>query len=263
MKISGRTFVVSGGASGLGRACVRDIVSLGGNAVILDMNEDLGAALVSELGASSAHYLPCDVSDTASIESAVAASLSWIKTTGKPLGGIIPAAGVGHPGLILDKHNNPVSLESIDFVLSINLRGTLDLVRQFLPHLASVAPEGPDNERGIVIMVASSAAFDGQMGQVAYAASKGAVASMTLPMARDLSRFGIRVVTIAPSMFDSNMTAHMSDKVRDGLKKAMEFPPRPGRPEEFASLVRQAIENVMLNGVVVRLDGGMRMPSKL
>ncbi|KAK4149369.1 hypothetical protein C8A00DRAFT_38030 [Chaetomidium leptoderma] len=263
MKISGRTFVVSGGASGLGRACVRDICAAGGNAVILDMNEELGPALVHELGPSRAQFLVCDVADTASIASAVQATVAWTTATGKPLGGIIPAAGVGHPGLILDKALRPVSLESVDFVLSINLRGTLDLVRQFLPHLAATTPVGADGERGVVVMVASAAAFEGQMGQVAYAASKGAVAAMTLPMARDLSRFGIRVVTIAPSMFDSNMTAGMSDKVRAGLKKAMEFPVRAGKPEEFASLVRQSIENVMLNGVVIRLDGATRMPSKL
>lgn len=231
--------------------------------MILDMNEELGNALVTELGPSAAKFVVCDVSDTASIASAVDAAAAWVKETGKPLGGIIPAAGVGHPGLILDKQLRPVSLESVDFVLSINLRGTLDLVRQLLPHLAAAAPDGPDKERGVVVMVASAAAFEGQMGQVAYAASKGAVASMTLPMARDLSRFGIRVVTIAPSMFESNMTAHMSDKVRTGLQKAMEFPARPGQPEEFASLVRQTIENVMLNGVVIRLDGATRMPSKL
>jgi NAD(P)-dependent dehydrogenase (short-subunit alcohol dehydrogenase family) len=227
------------------------------------MNEELGNALVSELSPSSARFFVCDVSDTASIASVVESTAAWIKETGKPLGGIIPAAGVGHPGLIIDKDLRPVSLESIDFVLSINLRGTLDLVRQLLPQLAAAAPEGPDGERGVIVMVASAAAFEGQMGQVAYAASKGAVASMTLPMARDLARFGIRVVTVAPSMFESNMTAALSDKVRTGLKKAMEFPPRPGQPEEFASLVRQSIENVMLNGVVIRLDGATRMPSKL
>ncbi|KAK3299907.1 uncharacterized protein B0H64DRAFT_379412 [Chaetomium fimeti] len=263
MKISGRTFVVSGGASGLGRACVRDICALGGHAAILDMNEELGSALVQELGGSQAKFLPCDVTDTDSIAGAVAAAVAWASETGKPLGGVIPAAGVGFPGLVLDKQLRPVSLENVDLVLRINLRGTLDLVRQVLPHLGAVEPEGVDGERGVVVMVASAAAFEGQMGQVAYAASKGAVAAMTLPMARDLSRFGIRVVTIAPSMFESNMTAHMSDKVRVGLKKAMEFPARPGQPEEFASLVRQAIENVMLNGVVIRLDGATRMPSKL
>ncbi len=241
---------------------MRDICAAGGNAMILDMNEELGAALVSELG-SSARFLPCDVTDTDNIASVVAATADWAKSTGKPLGGVIPAAGVGNPGLTLDKNLRPVSLESIDFVLSINLRGTLDLVRQVLPHIAAAAPEGDDGERGVVIMVASAAAFEGQMGQVSYAASKGAVAAMTLPMARDLARFGIRVVTIAPSMFDSNMTAQLSDKVREGLKKAMEFPLRPGKPEEFASMVRQSIENSMLNGVVIRLDGATRMPSKL
>ncbi|KAK5657004.1 hypothetical protein OQA88_3527 [Cercophora sp. LCS_1] len=262
MKITGRTFVVSGGASGLGRACVQDIVANGGNAAILDMNEDLGNALVKELG-SSTRFFQCDVSNTESIAAAVSGAVSWVKGSGKPFGGIIPAAGVGRPGLILDRSLNPLSMDAIDFVLDINLRGTLDLVRQTLPHLAASPADGPDGERGVIIMVASAAAFEGQMGQVAYAASKGAVASMTLPMARDLSRFGIRVVTIAPSMFDSAMTAVMSDKVKQGLKKAMEFPSRAGKPEEFSSLVRQAIENIMLNGVVIRLDGATRMPSKL
>jgi NAD(P)-dependent dehydrogenase (short-subunit alcohol dehydrogenase family) len=227
------------------------------------MNEEQGTALVHELGSHQAQSLPCDVSSTSSIASAVAATVAWTTETGKPLGGVIPAAGVGLPGLLLDKELRPVGMEAVDFVLGINLRGTLDLVRQVLPHLGAVPGEGPDGERGVVVMVSSAAAFEGQMGQVAYAASKGAVAAMTLPMARDLSRFGIRVVTIAPSMFDSNMTAHMSEKVRVGLKKAMEFPARPGQPEEFASLVRQVIENVMLNGVVIRLDGATRMPSKL
>ncbi|KAK4135860.1 NAD(P)-binding protein [Trichocladium antarcticum] len=262
MKYSGRTFVVSGGASGLGRACVRDICADGGNAVILDMNEGLGNDLVKELGAS-AKFFVCDVANTDSIAAVVQSTVEWVQQTGKPLGGIIPAAGVGRPGLILDKNLRPTPISAIDLVLSINLRGTLDLIRQLLPALAAAPPSGPDNERGVIIMVASSAAFEGQMGQVAYAASKGAVAAMTLPLARDLSRFGIRVVTIAPSMFDSAMTAGLSDKVRKGLEKAMEFPVRAGRPEEFAALVRQAVENGMLNGVVIRLDGATRMPSKL
>jgi 3-hydroxyacyl-CoA dehydrogenase / 3-hydroxy-2-methylbutyryl-CoA dehydrogenase len=164
---------------------------------------------------------------------------------------------------MLDRKRKPLSLDSFDLVLNINLRGTIDLVRQILPYLAESPPLGPDSEHGVVVMVASAAAFEGQMGQVAYAASKGAVASMTLPMTRDLSRYGIRVVTIAPSMFDTNMTAVMSDKVKASLKKSMEFPLRAGQPDEFASIVRHAIENIMLNGVVIRLDGGSRMPSRL
>ncbi|KAL2255364.1 hypothetical protein VTK26DRAFT_3513 [Humicola hyalothermophila] len=262
MKIAGRTFVVSGGASGLGRACVESIIAAGGNAMILDMNTALGSSLAAELG-PSARFLECDVTSTSSIAACVAATVAWTEQTGFPLGGLIPAAGVGSASLMLDKHLEPAPIEAIDFVLSVNLRGTLDLVRQFLPHLARAPAEGADGERGVVVMVASAAAFEGQMGQVAYAASKGAVAAATLPLARDLSRFGIRVVTIAPSMFDSAMTALLSDKVKAGLRKAMEFPVRPGRPEEFASLVKQAVENIMLNGVVIRLDGATRMPSKL
>lgn len=164
---------------------------------------------------------------------------------------------------ILGRDGSPFSLDDVDFVLGVNVRGTLDLIRQVLPHIAKSEPQGPDSERGIIIMVASAAAFDGQKGQVSYAASKGAVASMTLPMARDLARYGIRVVTIAPSLFDSRMTSLMSDKVRKSLEGAMEFPRRAGQPEEFAMLSRQAIENVMMNGVVIRLDGAMRMPSKM
>lgn len=164
---------------------------------------------------------------------------------------------------ILDRNGAAFSLDDFDFVLNVNLRGTIDLIRQTVAHLAQTTPTNPDSERGVVIMVASSAAFDGQRGQVSYSASKGAVAAMTLPMARDLARHGIRVVTIAPSLFESRMTSMMGEKVRKSLEGAMEFPKRAGRPEEFAMLARQAIENVMLNGAVIRLDGAMRMPSKM
>jgi 3-hydroxyacyl-CoA dehydrogenase/3-hydroxy-2-methylbutyryl-CoA dehydrogenase len=147
--------------------------------------------------------------------------------------------------------------------MNVNVRGTIDLVRQCLPHMTKTIPVGDDGERGVIILVASSAAFDGQPGQVAYSASKGAIASLTLPLTRDLARYGIRVATIAPSLFKSRMTDMMSDKVRASLTRVMEFPRRPGKAEEFALLVRQSIENIMLNGVVLRLDGGMRMPSKM
>lgn len=147
--------------------------------------------------------------------------------------------------------------------MNINVRGSIDLVRQMVPHLCKVKPLPPDGERGVIILVSSSAAFDGQPGQVAYSASKGAIASLTLPLTRDLAEYGIRVVTIAPSLFDSGMTAHMPDRVRNSLQRAMEFPPRAGKPDEFASLVQHGIENIMLNGVVIRLDGGMRMPSRI
>jgi 3-hydroxyacyl-CoA dehydrogenase / 3-hydroxy-2-methylbutyryl-CoA dehydrogenase len=148
-------------------------------------------------------------------------------------------------------------------VLNINIRGTLDLVRLSLPHIIEAPPLQPDGERGVLILVASSAAFDGQPGQVAYAASKGAIASLTLPLARDIARYGVRVVTIAPSLFESRMTSVLPEKARKSLERVMEFPVRAGKPEEFAALVRQGIENSMLNGTVIRLDGAMRMPSKM
>ncbi|CAK7200611.1 hypothetical protein SEUCBS139899_003309 [Sporothrix eucalyptigena] len=274
MKIDGRTFVISGGASGLGRAVAEDLVKHGANVALLDRNEDDGKAVAAALGGDArAKFFTVDVTDTASITAAVEGVVAWITTTThKPLGGVVPAAGVGFPGLILDRKMKPLPLENWDFVLNINLRGTIDLVRQILPYMGGAGDAtgvgGPDSadedkERGVIIMVASSAAFEGQMGQVAYAASKGAVASMTLPMARDLSKHGIRVVTIAPSMFDTSMTAAMTDKVRQSLLKSMEFPLRPGRADEFATLARHAIENKMLNGVVIRLDGASRMPARL
>ncbi|KAK8057998.1 putative 3-hydroxyacyl-CoA dehydrogenase [Apiospora phragmitis] len=268
MKIEGRTFVISGGASGLGQATAEELVRAGGYVAVLDMNEDNGAAVVSKLGADKARFFQCNVTDTESIAAAVRGMVAWVQETGKPLGGVIPAAGISLPSTMLDRHNHPLSLPDFNFVLAVNLTGTIDLVRQLLPHLASNSPIAPagspeEGERGIIIMVASAAAFEGQRGQVSYAASKGAVAAMTLPMTRDLSRYGIRVVTLAPSLFESAMTSLMSDKVRKSLEGAMEFPP-PRRPaEEFAMAVRHAIENVMLNGAVIRLDGGMRMPSKL
>ncbi|KAI0405881.1 short chain dehydrogenase [Xylaria palmicola] len=263
MKIEGRTFIVSGGASGLGQATVEEIARNGGNVAVLDLNEELGAGVVKLLPEGVGKFFVCDVSDTGSVASAVEGVVGWIKETGKPMGGIIPAAGVGNPATILNRNVDAFSLESFDFVVNINLRGTVDLVRQCLIHLARTEPIGSDEERGVVIMVSSVAAFDGQMGQVAYSASKGAVASMTLPMARDLSRYGIRCMTIAPGVFDSRMTALMPKKLAQGLANIAEFPRRAGRPAEFAQLVRQIIENSMLNGTVIRLDGGLRMPSKI
>ncbi|KAN0094206.1 putative 3-hydroxyacyl-CoA dehydrogenase-like protein [Hyaloscypha variabilis] len=263
MKIEGRTFVVSGGASGLGRACVVDICRNGGYAAILDMNEELASELVQEIGGGKTKFFETNVLETESIAAAVKGTLEWVKETGKEVGGAIAAAGVSTPAKILDRNLNPFSLSDFDFVMNVNVRGTIDLIRQVLPHIARSTPQGPDGERGVIIMVASSAAFDGQPGQVAYAASKGAIRSLTLPLTRDLARHAIRVVTIAPSLFDSRMTAMMSDKVRASLTRVMEFPTRPGQPQEFAALVRHGIENVMLNGVVLRLDGGMRMPSKM
>ncbi|KAF2808196.1 3-hydroxyacyl-CoA dehydrogenase type-2 [Mytilinidion resinicola] len=262
MKPQDRIFLISGGVSGLGLATARSLHSAGAYVSLLDLNADSGAEVVQELG-ERAKFFETDVSDTDSIAAAVEGTVAWVKDTGKSIGGVVAGAGVGLPGLIIDKSNTPLALSSIDFVLNINLHGTLDLIRQTLPSITTNTPSGPDGERGVLIMIASSAAFEGQMGQVAYAASKGAVASLTLPLARDLSKYGIRAVTIAPSLFESNMTKVMGAKVRQGLERVMEFPKRAGQPEEFARLVMECVENQMLNGTVLRLDGAMRMPSKL
>lgn len=262
MHIKDRSFIISGGASGLGLATARDLHACGGYIAILDLNADNGAKIVSELGPRT-NFFETDVSETSSVEAAVAAAGKWIKETNKPLAAIIPAAGVGTPGKLIDRHNNPIPIESLDFVLNINLRGTLDLIRLSLPLMSTNVPTESDNERGVIIMVSSSAAYDGQPGQVAYAASKGAVRSLTLPLARDLASLGIRAMTIAPSYFESNMTAQMSDKVRKSLERVLEFPKRPGKGDDFAAMVRHCIENVMLNGECIRLDGATRMPSKL
>lgn len=253
-------------ASGLGLATAEELVRAGGHVAILDMNEENGASVVARLGAGKARFFQCNVTETESVAAAVGGTAEWVQQSGKPLGGVIPAAGISIPSTMLDRNNEPLSLSDFNFVMAVNLTGTIDLVRQALPHLARNSPptSGPEEgERGVVVMVASAAAFDGQKGQVSYSASKGAITAMTLPMTRDLSRHGVRVITIAPSLFESAMTSLMSGKVRKSLEAAMEFPRRAGRPEEFAMTARHAIENVMLNGTVIRLDGGMRMPSKM
>ncbi|KAI9660161.1 MAG: hypothetical protein M1821_001513 [Bathelium mastoideum] len=232
------------------------------------MNSDKGVELVQDLKSQSgrtgqAKFFEVDVSESGSIERAVSGITEWVKSTGHQIGGVIPAAGIGLPGKVLDRSGEPISLESLDYVLNINLRGTLDLVRQLVPHIANNAPLSPDAERGVLILVSSTAAFEGQIGQLAYSASKGALASATIVLARDLASRGIRCVSIAPSLFETNMTAVMGDKVRKGLESIFEFPRRGGKPEEFASIVREVILNPMLNGTVIRLDGATRMPSKL
>ncbi|KAI9817121.1 MAG: hypothetical protein M1827_001233 [Pycnora praestabilis] len=263
MKVEGRTFIISGGASGLGRATAQNLHEAGGYVAILDMNDELGALLINELGKDRSRFFTTDVSDSESIAAAVKGTLEWVGETEREIGGVVAAAGVANPSKIIDRNGDPFDIAGFDFVMNINVRGTIDLIRQALPCLSKLPPTEPDGERGVLILVSSSAAFDGQPGQVAYAASKGAIASLTLPLTRDLARYGIRVVTIAPSLFESQMTAMMSAKVRSSLERVMEFPMRPGRPEEFVSLVREGLRNPMLNGVVLRLDGGMRMPSKL
>ncbi|KAL1304547.1 hypothetical protein AAFC00_003526 [Neodothiora populina] len=263
MQIKDKIFVLSGASSGLGLATARDLYIHGAYIAMLDIDQASGEEARESIGTERSRFFETDVTETESIEAAVAAVVAWATETQKVIGGVISAAGVGNPGKIINRENEPLPLSDIDFVLNVNLRGTLDLVRQCLPHMTTAEPMGPDGERGVIVLVSSSAAFDGQPGQVAYAASKGAIRSLTLPLARDLAPYGIRVVTIAPSLFESRMTSMMSDKARKSLEKVMEFPRRAGKPDEFAELVRHGIENPMMNGVVVRLDGAMRMPSRM
>ena len=262
MYIKDRTFIISGGASGLGLATVHDLYAHGGYIAILDLNAKVGTKTAEELG-ERVKFFEADMTKTESLEAAVKGVVEWTKQTKAPIGAVIPAAGVGNPAKLIDRENKPVDMAKLDFVININLRGVFDLLRLCLPHITTNEPIEPDGERGVLVLVSSSAAFDGQPGQAAYAASKGAIRSVTLVLARDLAQNGIRCMTIAPSFFESPMTAGMSDKVRQSLMKVVEFPKRAGQAHEFAQCVRHCIENTYLNGEVIRLDGASRMPSRL
>lgn len=254
MQISGRSFLVSGGASGLGEACVRMLVAAGGRAVIADLDEARGDVLAAELG-GGARFIRTDVTDEASVNQAVAALVNL----GQPAGAVT-CAGIAPAARVVGK-SGPHDAALFERVVRINLFGTFNVLRLTAAALAATEPTA-DGERGVIVCTSSIAAFDGQIGQAAYAASKGAVASLTLPAARDLASLGIRVVTVAPGIFDTPLMSGMPDDVRSSLAAQIPSPRRFGRPEEFASLVRHAVENAYLNGEVIRLDGAVRMGPK-
>ncbi len=252
MNVNGSVALVTGGASGLGEACARMIVEGGGRVALVDVNEQRGEALAAELGAAARFYR-VNVADAGEVEAAVAEAV-------KTWGGLqiaINCAGIGASQRIVGKEG-PVPLEGFTRVIEVNLIGTFNVCRVAAAAAAAGAPNA-EGERGVIINTASIAAFEGQIGQVAYAASKGGIVGMTLPLARDLARHGIRVVTIAPGVFDTPLLGRLPEEVRRGLEASVPFPQRLGRPEEFARLARQIIENPMLNGEVIRLDGGLRM----
>ena len=253
MQIGGSVFLVTGGASGLGGATARMIAGAGGKVVIADLKEAEGSALAKELGGK---FVRTDVTDDASGKAAVAAAVDSFGT----VHGLISCAGVVHGEKVLGKEG-PHALASFARVVNINLVGTFNMVRLAAGAMAKNTPN-PDGERGVIVNTASVAAFDGQMGQAAYAASKAAVAGMTLPLARDLARNGIRVMTIAPGIFETPMAEQIPPDIAEALAKSVPFPSRLGRPSEYAALVRAIIENEMLNGAVIRLDGAMRMAPK-
>jgi NAD(P)-dependent dehydrogenase (short-subunit alcohol dehydrogenase family) len=251
MHIADSTFLVSGGGSGLGAACVRTLLAAGGNVVIADVNEAAGNALAAELG-PRARFVRTDVTDAASVRAAV-------QTSGS-LRGAVNCAGIGLAERILGK-TGPHDLEAFARVIRVNLIGTFNVLR-LVGEAISRAEPTTSGERGVIVNTASVAAFDGQIGQAAYAASKGGVVALTLPAARELARSGIRVMTIAPGIFDTPLLAGLPEAARQSLGQQVPFPPRLGRPDEFAALVRHVIENEMLNGEVIRLDGALRMAPK-
>jgi NAD(P)-dependent dehydrogenase (short-subunit alcohol dehydrogenase family) len=255
VEIRNHVFVVTGGASGLGEATVRRFVAGGGKAVIADMNVERGEALARELG-ESARFVRCDVSQDADAKAAVSAATSAFGR----IDGVVNCAGVGTPAKAVGK-DGPLPLEQFEKVIRINLTGTFNMIRIAAAAMQAQAP-GATGERGVIINTASVAAFDGQIGQPAYAASKAGVVGMTLPLAREFARAGIRVMTIAPGLFITPMMKGLPQEAQDSLGQQVPFPPRLGQPEEFAQLAQSIVENVMLNGETIRLDGAIRMAPK-
>ncbi len=252
MEISGKAFLITGGGSGLGAATARVLAAAGGRVVLADVNAAAGEATAAELG-EAARFVPTDVTDEGQVRAAVAAAVEAFGG----LHGAVNCAGIATGARVLGK-DGPMPLEQFTRTVMVNLVGTFNVIRLAAEAIARNAP-GEGGERGVIVNTASVAAFDGQIGQAAYSASKGGVVGMTLPIARELARFGIRVMTIAPGTFDTPMLAALPEEVRRSLGEQVPFPPRLGRPEEYGALVRHIIENQMLNGEVIRLDGAIRM----
>jgi NAD(P)-dependent dehydrogenase (short-subunit alcohol dehydrogenase family) len=255
MQIKGGTFLVTGGASGLGEGTVKMLAQAGGNVVIADLQADKGEALAKQLGAR-ARFARCDVTSEADGQGAIERA---VRDFGA-LQGLVNCAGIAIAERTVKK-DGPHALASFSRVIQINLIGTFNMIRLAAVAMAKGQPNAA-GERGVIVNTASVAAFDGQIGQAAYSASKGGVVGMTLPVARDLSRDGIRVCTIAPGIFETPMMAGLAKDVQESLGRMVPFPPRLGRPAEFASLVLEIVRNPMLNGEVIRLDGAIRMAPK-
>ena len=255
MQIADNDFIVTGAASGLGAATAHMLVKAGAKVMLVDLNADAVAAQALKLG-DQARSVVADISQADAAQAAVEAAVA----TFGGLNGLVNCAGIVRGEKILGK-NGPHALESFSQVINVNLIGSFNMLRLAAEAIAQTTADA-EGERGVIINTASVAAFDGQIGQAAYAASKGAIASLTLPAARELARFGIRVMTIAPGIFETPMMAGMTPQVRESLAAGVPFPARLGKPDEYASLVRHIIENSMLNGEVIRLDGALRMAAK-
>ena len=255
MQLNGTTFIITGGASGLGAAVARMVVGEGGRVVIADVKDAEGLAFARELGAA-ARFAHTDVTDEASAKAAIGAAVDAFGG----LQGLVNCAGIATGEKVVGKEG-PHALASFARTINITLVGTFNLTRLAADVMAKGAPNA-EGERGVIVNTASVAAFDGQIGQAAYSASKAGIAGMTLPIARELARYGIRVMTIAPGIFETPMMGTIPKEIADSLGKMVPFPPRLGRPPEFAALVREIVANVMLNGEVIRLDGAIRMAPK-
>jgi NAD(P)-dependent dehydrogenase (short-subunit alcohol dehydrogenase family) len=255
LKIDGKVAVVTGGASGLGRATTEGLLSAGASVVIVDLSSSDGETVAKELG-DKVRFSAADVTSEEDVRAAV-------KTAVDAFGGLhiaVNCAGVGFPGRVLTRDGAANDLERFEFVIKVNLIGTFNVLRLAAEQMATQDPDGED--RGVIVNTASIAAFDGQIGQAAYSASKGGVAGMTLPIARDLASKQIRCVTIAPGTFDTPMLAGLPDEAREALAADIPHPHRLGSPPEYAALVRHIVENSYLNGEVIRLDGALRMKAR-
>jgi NAD(P)-dependent dehydrogenase (short-subunit alcohol dehydrogenase family) len=255
MQIKNNAFLITGGASGLGEACARRLAAAGGKIVIVDLNESAGQTLVAELGAA-ARFVRTDVTNPSDAQAAI----DLTKREFGSLNGLVQCAGILGAARIAGK-DGPHDLAAFERIIRVNLIGTFNMLRLTAAAMSTNTPSG-DGDRGVIINTSSVAAFEGQIGQAAYAASKGGVASLTLPAARELARFGIRVMAIAPGVFETAMMAATPEELRKSLADQIPFPQRLGKAEEFAQLVQSIIENPYLNGTVIRLDAGVRMQPK-
>ena len=254
MQIDGKAALVTGGGSGLGAATARMLVARGARVALLDMDLDAARAQAQSIGALA---IACDVSDAAQAEQAVAAARAEHGAAAI----LVNCAGIAPAGRVVGR-DGPMPLENFVKVIQVNLVGTFNLVRLAATDMSTREPEEDSGERGVIVNTASVSAFEGQIGQAAYSASKAGVAGMTLPIARELARFGVRVMTIAPGLMGTPMLHGMPEAVQESLGAQVPFPARLGRPEEYASLVAHIVDNAMLNGEVIRLDGAIRMQPK-
>ena len=253
MDIQNHTFIVTGGSSGLGGATVRMLAEHGGNVIIADVNREAGEKLAAELG-ERVCFLATDVSSEADVQAAVNTAVERFGG----LHGVVNCAGIVVANRVLNKDGTAHALDLFNRGVQVNLVGVFNTIRLAAQAMVKNTPNN-ENERGVIVNTASVAAFDGQVGQACYSATKGGIVGMTLPIARDLAQFGIRVMTIAPGLFETPMLASLPEAARESLGKQTPFPPRLGRPAEFAALVAHIVQNVMLNGEVIRLDGAVRL----